>query len=341
MLYIFCGADTFSRGEALTELKRTLDGGSGMLSTNTTVLDAARTSIEEVLAACDTVPFLGGARLVIVEGLLAGFEGREQEGRAAQRGASGGRRLSADEQSKWLALAAYADRMPPTTHLVLIDDEASTSNSLLRALRRFATVREFGLPRGAALQTWMRAWAEKSGVTLSPPALALLADLIGPNLEMASREIEKLGLYAAGRAVTPEDVRQLTPHAREASVFTMVDAVVEGRSDLAIRLFRELLAAGAPPAYIMAMLVRQYRNLILARDLLSSGLPPTEVGHQLGIHADFAIRKVLDQANRHTTTELDRAFRRLLAADVAIKRGRLDDEPALELAIMELCPPSP
>jgi hypothetical protein len=70
MLHVFFGKDSFFLRERLDELRSSLDD-DGMLASNTIVLDGRKTSLAEVTAACDTVPFLAAHRLVIVEGLLA------------------------------------------------------------------------------------------------------------------------------------------------------------------------------------------------------------------------------------------------------------------------------
>ena len=75
MVYVFFGPDSFSRGEAVSAIKAELDR-DGDLAANTVVLDGNRTTPEEVIAACSTVPFLGSHRLVIVEGLLESLSGR-------------------------------------------------------------------------------------------------------------------------------------------------------------------------------------------------------------------------------------------------------------------------
>ena len=69
-----CRKDSFSLREMLEELRSSLDA-DGMLDSSTTVLDGSKTSLPEVTAACDTVPFLSAQRLVIVEGLLARLAG--------------------------------------------------------------------------------------------------------------------------------------------------------------------------------------------------------------------------------------------------------------------------
>src|SRR2546428_11194233 len=127
MLYVFYGPDSFSLREALRDLKRQLDE-DGMLETNTTLLEARQTSPQEVMAACDTAPFLGSRRLVIVEGLLQQADGGAKARRLKKREA-----VSEGDSSPWQALVDHIDAMPATTALVLGDGRAMSDNHLLPA----------------------------------------------------------------------------------------------------------------------------------------------------------------------------------------------------------------
>lgn len=337
MIEIFTGGDTYSRSAALAARKAEMDA-DGMLSTNTATFEAARTTVDEVMAAGNTIPFLAAHRLVVIEGLLGGFE--KADDRRPGGGGGGARRLNADEQSKWLALAAYSGQMPPQTVIILVDDDVAATNALLKALKAAsppAKVRDFPVPKGQGISEWIGRVAKERGIAIEPNAIAQLANVVGPNTELLARELEKLALYAEARPISRSDVDALSPHAREANVFALVDAVAEGRIEQALRLLRELLAGGATAPYINAMVVRQYRNMLLAKELSGSGASPQEIGRQIGVFADYAARRLLEQTSRYTPAGLDRAYRRLVAADASIKRGELDEEPALELMIAELC----
>src|SRR3990172_4320205 len=113
MLYIFFGPDSFSCREALRQLKAELDS-DGMLDAGTVTFDARQVTPQELIAACDTLPFLSPHRLVIVEGLL-------QLATEGPRGRRSRRRSGDAPSGPWRALAGYVDRMPPTTTLVLLD----------------------------------------------------------------------------------------------------------------------------------------------------------------------------------------------------------------------------
>jgi len=326
MLYVFFGKDSFSLRERLDGLRAALDA-DGMLASSTSVLDGRRATLAEVTAACDTVPFMCAHRLVIVEGLLSRFGGG---GRARKRGG---------EVEAWLPLAEYAERMPPSTHLVLVDTEAEGDSALVAALRGKGEVREFRPLAQRAIPGWLQARARSLGLSLSPGAAGLLADFVGNDLWALSGELEKLSVYAAGRPVGEDDVRALVAAVREASVFPLVDAIVEGRPAAAIKLLRQMFRQESGPQYILAMIQRQLRHLAVAREMLDAGESGRSIGQALRLH-DFALDKLLEQAARYSQPRLQSAFQHVLEADLQVKRGVYDGELALELLVHDLAEPA-
>jgi DNA polymerase-3 subunit delta len=331
MLYILYGRDDFSLRQELTRIKGELDS-DGMLSSNMDVLDGRDVSPEQLMAICDTMPFLSAHRLVMVEGLLKRFD-RPQRPRRSSRAARG---ASTEALERWRGLADYAQRMPDTTTLVLVDEELSTDNPLLKDLRPAGQVREFRPLRPGAVLQWILERAQNQGIDISPAAARLLADLVGNNLWVLSSELDKLAAYAQGRRIEGADVKALVSEARQVNIFAMVDAIVERRPAAALRLLRQLATAGAEGGYLLAMVVRQYRLIIQARELMTAGLPTQEIGQRLGIASEFVLHRILDQAQRYSLSRLKTAYRRLLEADVGVKRGHYGEELALELLVHDL-----
>ena len=326
MLYILYGEDDFSRDEALTEIKEGL-GDPSALATNTSVLDGRDITLDQLAATCDTVPFLGPARLVIVRGLLGLFEPADK-----------GKRPPKPKDTGWPSLKDYVGRMPDTTVLVLLDANLKKGNPLLKALAPAAILREFPALKGTNLTDWIHLRAKKRGGALSPQAARMLAELAGSNLRILSNEIDKLCLYALGRTVETDDMAALVSSAREPSVFAMVDAILEGRTTTATRLLHSLQDEGAAPPYLLFMITRQFRLVIQARDLLQKRSKASEIGAALGIRG-YALEKTIDQAKTHTMRRLEEVYERLLDTDVSIKTGRYRGsrgELALELLVSGL-----
>ncbi|MEE8347131.1 MAG: DNA polymerase III subunit delta [Dehalococcoidia bacterium] len=327
MLYVLFGKDSFSLRERLDGLRSSLDA-DGMLASSTTVLDGRKTSLVEVRAACDTVPFMSANRLVIVEGLLSRLAGA---GRGRRRG--GGE--PSGEVAAWLPLADYAGGMPPSTHLVLIDGEVEGRNPLLGALKGKGEVREFRPLYPRAVPDWIRRRAQPLDLKLSAGAVRLLADFVGNDLWTLSGELEKLSVYAAGKPIGEEEVRALVTAVRETAVFPLVDAIVEARTAAAVRLLRQMFRQGSAAPYIIVMIQRQFRHLAIAREMLDAGESGRRIGEAMRLH-DFALERLLEQAPGYTMARLQAAFQRLLEADLHIKRGIYDGELALELLVHDL-----
>ncbi len=321
MVYLLYGDDDFSIKEALQEIKTSL-GDREVLGLNTTILDGKAVSLDQMRAICDTVPFLAPVRLVIVENLLSRFDPRGRIGRDAEQ---------------WTSFPEYLGGMPETAVLILIDGSLAGGNSMLSQLRSLATIKRFPSLRGAELEKWVRNRVSVLGGTITSGAVRLLCQLVGNNLWVLSSEAEKLVLYSQAETIQEKDVQLVTSQAREMSIFTMVDAVAEGKATQAMHALEELFDNGAAPLYVLFMITRQYRLIIQMQEAQKETKDLNTLGKSVGISSEFAVRKTRDQAGMYDSTQLQEVYSRLLETDIYIKRGQLPPDLALETLIPELC----
>jgi DNA polymerase-3 subunit delta len=68
MLFLIYGPDEYARSEALAALKARVPADVADL--NVTTLDGRRTTLDDLVTACEAMPFLADRRLVIVYDLL-------------------------------------------------------------------------------------------------------------------------------------------------------------------------------------------------------------------------------------------------------------------------------
>jgi DNA polymerase III subunit delta len=314
------------------ELKKLVaeTGAELLLEANSHQVHGSQARLPELLSICNALPFLDARRLVVVEGLLTILEARSNRSRGR------GSRQSSSSAGGWEGLAQAISQMPETTLLVFIDGPLSENNPLLRLLRPLAQTQQMNAPAGEALARWIKSQAQQKGAGISPAAINSLADLVGNDLWTLDRELEKLSLYASGRSIEEGDVREMVSQVREANIFGAVDAMIEGRPGVALRLLRQLLQDGREAPYIIGMVGRQLRLLALSRELTEQGAPQRDMGARLGINSQFALRKTLEQARRHSGPDIAWRYQRLLEADLAIKRGRLEPDLALELLVADL-----
>lgn len=337
MIRVLHGDDEFGIGEAVRVMRASL--GEGAAESNTIEFEGRNFKPGEVEAAARTVPFLADRRLVLVRGLLRRLDTPAAE---RQRGGSDAAQMST---SGWDKFGDQLEGLPDTTELVFVDTfptgpgaRLKDNGGAFRALKTAGSldVTLFSSPRGRAVGDWIRARMMSDGVQASPSAVARLADLVGPNLRLLDQEIRKLALYAGDRTIQPDDVDLMVAPAREANIFAAVDAILERRPGLAMRALYKLLDDGASVQYILSMLTRQTRMLIVARHLRERGVEEGEIGNRIGLRVPFPLRKTLEQAGRFSHEYLAAAHRGLGAADLSYKSGEVRERVALEMVVARL-----
>jgi len=329
LLHILLGQDDFSLCQALEQIKTGV-GDQTLQATNTTTLAGQQLTLDQLRTVCETTPFLAEKRLVIVNGLLERFESRSK--------AKGqGRKRAVDQQNEYKLFSAYITQIPDSTTLVLIDSRIGSNNPLLKELSAKAEVKSFPLLKNDSLRQWIGQRVKKEGGSISAEAVNLLAQLVGSDLWAMASEINKLVLFTPGRPIEKDDVRQLTSRAQEANVFAMVDAILESRVGVAEQLLQRLLEDGAAPAYLLVMLSRQVRMIVQAKELKNQRKSEAEIQNKLGLTAEFALRKVLGQADRYPMRKIIEVYHKLLETDLSIKTGKYDGELAFHLLVTDLC----
>ena len=306
-------------------------GVADLLEGNRHQLHGNQIKPAELFNLCNALPFMDVGRLVIVDGLLATQERRTGRGRVR----NGGTGPMAQSLGGWEELAQVVPQLPETTVLVFTDGPLSNNNPLLRLIRPLSQVQALVAPSGEGLARWIKETAQRKGAGISPAATKHLSDLLGNDLWTLDQEIEKLSLYAVGRSIEESDVAELVSQVREANIFAAVDALIEGRPGVALRLLHQLRQDGRDVSNIVAMVERQLRLLALAREYLDNGVSPRDLGSRLGVSSQFVIRKTSNQARRISRQDIVRQYRRLLEADLAIKQGIMDPDVALELLVAD------
>ncbi len=319
MIRVFHGDDGFSISEAVRRAKISV-GPEEVRDSNITTLEGNSFKPFDIIAAASTLPFLADRRLVLVYGLL-----QSMDGRGNSRG------------SEWDELPKMLADLPGTSEIVFVENAALRANARgVKAAGPGAEVRLFSTPRGPALEAWARDRFTHHNSSASRDAIARLVWLAGGDLQLLDSEIGKLALFAGEREITQADVDGMVAEAREASIFAAIDAVLERRPGVAMRLMYNLLEGGTSVGSIISMLARQVRLVLLAGTLRASGVEQSEIGNRIGLRNRYALEKTLRQASRFGKDYLSITHRRLLDADLDIKTGKIDERLALEILVGRL-----
>ena len=328
MLHVLIGKDDFAIRQALNGIKKGIGDAEARMP-NTSVLDGRQVTLEQLRNACETVPFLSEKRLVVVEGLFERFGGGNKKGRKKKSGQSA-------QPEECNVITDCIKELPEFTELVIIGGEVNTGNPLLREISSFTRIKSFPLLKKSQLSQWITQRVKTAGGTISPQAVDLLGRFVGNDLWTMSNEVDKLVSFVGGRRIEEGDIRVVVSYAQEASIFAMIDAVLEFRVGIAQELLQQLFKHGVAPAQILVMLSRQVRIIFQMKEMRSQKKTRADIQSKLGLTSDFVIRKAWDQADRYSTARLREVYHRILETDISIKTGKLEGEVALNILFVEL-----
>jgi DNA polymerase-3 subunit delta len=338
MFYLLHGNDEFTCREHLKKLAQ-----QGNFEYNQDTYTGGEVDLMTITATCNTFPFLSDQRLVILKGLPKRKRGEDtgetkqtsEKSSKTKKGKKGSKNRSESRAGFEKGLAEYIPQLPETTVLIVLADEELTSSSpLLNAAEEHGKVIQCTLPRGVAVETWINRKATSLGVKITSDATTLLANFIGNQLRLLANELDKLATYVGlGATITVEDVRQLSAQVQEARIFDLTDALAQRNRKQALDLLHDLLADGEPPLKLISTITSQVRSLLLVKELADNGLRISQIVSATGL-APFVAEKALRQIGRFSPSQLEGAYRQLLATDAALKRSRLTPDMALDLLVV-------
>jgi DNA polymerase III subunit delta len=349
MFILLHGPDEFSARVELDRLRAEYDPDSF----GTDTFRGAESSLEVILASCDTLPFLAERRLVIVLGLPRKRRGSaeaapdlgeapadaslpvEPSGKpAAKKPRSQAPVL--DSKAFTEALARHVPNLPPSTVLVVVTDELLDSVSpLVIAARSHGWVRSFTPPRGAELEAWLIQRARAAGSDLARPAAHALALEGGDDLRALASEVEKLSTYVgAGGHIGLSEVGALTLSSSRSRIFDLTDALCRQDQKRGLAVLHALLDSGESPLGIVALTAIQTRSLIQLKALGEQGMRIPMISKTAGM-APFLVEKLLPLSRQFSYAQLEATHRRLQEVDNALKRSKMTPEMALDLLVIE------
>lgn len=206
-------------------------------------------------------------------------------------------------------------------------EKVDQRRKVVKTLLKGANVREFRPLSEGKVKNWIEQRVQNSRFKIQDNAVRRLMQLHGSNLWFIKNELDKLQAYARSKpepVITVEDVEKLASSSLEEDIFAFTDAVGERKSNLALELFQNLLDQHADEHYLFAMIARQFRLLIQAKDGSLSGQHP------------FVIKKSTQQAKNWEMEELLEIYNKLTEIDHKTKTGRADLNTKLTLLLAEL-----
>ncbi|KPK89451.1 MAG: hypothetical protein AMJ88_17555 [Anaerolineae bacterium SM23_ 63] len=326
-VYLIYGDDEFTIARIIHQLREKL-GDSTTADLNIQRFSAVGLDVGALEEVCSAIPFLSLRRLIILEHV---------------------EHLTRDKtwvDSRSERFFNFLENIHETTALVLIEHVDIQSNKKLEGYKTRSPFYQWAesrhphraylipcsTPKGGAFLHWLMEHCRDLGGEIEPTAAHMLAEFVSEDPLLADQEIKKLLDYVdLGRPISKDDVERLTPFHGQSNVFAMVDAIGLRQGQEALRHLHILLE-DSDSGYAFAMIVRQFRLLLQAREALDDGKNPDQVLYL----PRFVVEKIRSQARNFTLKDLELIYHRLLAIDLASKTSQASYEVELDRFIAEL-----
>jgi DNA polymerase-3 subunit delta len=182
---------------------------------------------------------------------------------------------------------------------------------------------------------WIINETKRQGGKITSDAAGKLAEMVGEDPRQAAQEIAKLLTYVNwARQVEVKDVEAVSVSTAQVDIFAFVDSLAAGDGQKSQSMLRKMLEDQDAFA-IFPMIIRQFRLLIQAREVVEARGMVQDVQEVLGVHP-FVAGKIFQQAGRFTMRTLESIYRRLLKMDEAAKTSAMPLDLSLEMFVVEL-----
>lgn len=320
MTLFFYGQDTYCLKQKVKALKEKFISSS-LGDTNLVVLDGKTVTFDETVRQILAMPFLSKKRLVIISNLL-------------KDGQKGTQDLIADFLKT--PKGSSSGKVPESTVLVFVEEGLPDRRSaLFRKLNIPGQAQEFRLLEKELLKRWIKKEVLSRGGTIDNAAVDKLAEFVGSDLWRMSNEIAKLSAFSL--QLTVQNIDILVQSQIQANIFALIEATAAKTSSKAIQELYKLFQTGNSEIYILTMIIYQYRNLLLLKDV-QERFPRAskwELIKKTNLHP-YVLTKTLALTCQYRLWDLKKIYEKILDFESSIKIGRIEPRIALELLVFEL-----
>jgi DNA polymerase-3 subunit delta len=270
---------------------------------------------------------------VLAANIIADDPARLQDEMAAQALGGGRRLVRLPHASESLAapLGKLIADMPPSDSFLLIEGGDLDKRSKLRNLCEGDAPHVTAIPcyveDSAARQRIAAEILQAENIRASRDVLAFLADTLPPDRMAMRSELDKLAMYAKGKAsIDIDDVRAVVQDAGAAELDDLVTAVGLGQPDKTRLLIDRLFDEQTSPVAVLRAAQRHFIRLQMARGHMDKGSSATEAVKRLQPPVFWKyVDGMAAQMSRWNAVKISRALERLYEAEAAVKRSGTPD----------------
>lgn len=324
--YLAYGKEFYVLDKIQEEAKKSLN--KDLLDFNYDTIDGRNCDFNIIKSKIETVPVMDSHRVVIIKNFDA-FKGK-------------GSSLSADEEKEFID---YMKDVPQTSLVIFLSyEDVDGRKKIVKDLSKTGKVVKCQKLGGNDLVIWAKSRFKKYDCEINNSNLIYFLKMHDyenrnseKNLYDLENEIKKICDYCGSKnEVSKEAIDKLSPQRMEDDIFKFIDSIGNKKPQTAVKILSDMIYEGKAALMILAMISRQIRIMIQAKELLELGYSQNVIAQKLSLHS-FVLSKALNQARNFDRKKLIEMLNECSNIDYSIKTGLIKDRLALEMLISKFC----
>lgn len=318
--YILCGLDEELIKDGVKLLTEPfIDEALGDL--NYIKLDGLTCSMDDIMNACETLPFMSEKKVVLV--YRANF--------LKDKSDSSGTKVYNEMKN-------YLKDVPPQTLLIMyytFGDKRETpkKNKKLMALDKVTTIVHLDkLKRDKFNKKVEEIFIEK-GAKIGKVEIRYFCEKVQNNFDIIKREVDKLISYTNGREINRDDIDKLIPSKSEEDIFDLVDLISQRKVEKAIDIMDELLFKADQHMLIITSIESQFKKLYGIKIGLLQGKRVDDFVSELRV-PPFVCEKLINLSSKFSLKQLESLMRLCVESEGRLKSTGIDKTMELELLLI-------
>lgn len=319
--YVFCGLDEELIKSSIDPIiKKVLD--KDFLDLNFIKIDGLTSTFDEIENACETLPFFGDKKVVLV------YRANFLKDKPDKEGAK-----------TYTEILKYIKDLPQHTILImyyLFNDKRDTpkKNKKLSTLDKYVKVVHCDKLKKDKYYKKIEDIFKENGRTIGKVQLKYFADKVQNNFDIIKREIDKLDCYALGRELTKEDIDKLIPNKSEDDIFDLVEYISLRKVEKAIDLLDELLFKADQHMLIISSIENHFKRLYEIKIYLLKGKKLEFFISKYRL-PQFVCEKLMNQASKFSLKQLNQLIKVCVNTEIKLKSSTKDKQMEMELMLFK------
>lgn len=267
--------------------------------------------LENALSSCNSLPFISVKKMVVIKNIHKLSESQDE------------------------LLKKYIEKPHLSACLVLVGGDKLPKREIFRKIEKlYPTVNFYNLFENQ-ICSWIIEYTKNFKKNISPDGPEEILKITGNNLFDIKNELDKLVLYIGDKTeIEMNDIVNCCGHFRENTVFELMPALAEKKTETAIKILTNIFNSGEDEYMILAQVADRYRKYLRFTELTESGVEDGEAALRSGVK--FYQDKFITDARKFNISEIKLSLVKILETDMKMKSGG-NSKNHIERLFFDLC----